>query len=123
LVGDSAGDRAKFGLTIPEILQAVEQLQAANMLGSLQLLSYWFANFFNYASSGRSAGSKPDLCGVARLENMRYLDVGGGLGVDYDGSKTNFMLLKLQHAELTNDVVGKLKLVVSRDLPVPTLIE
>jgi len=37
-MGGSSGDRAKFGLTIPEIIEAVDQLRSANLLESLQLL-------------------------------------------------------------------------------------
>jgi len=38
--GGSSGDRAKFGLTIPEIIEAVDQLRSANLLESLQLLHF-----------------------------------------------------------------------------------
>lgn len=125
--GDSAGDRAKFGLTIPEVLQAVEQLQAANMLGSLQLLHFHIGSQISSISVIKDALREASQIYVelARLgANMRYLDVGGGLGVDYDGSKTNFHASKNYNMQnYANDVVAEIKEACSeQSLPVPTLI-
>jgi arginine decarboxylase len=56
--------------------------------------------------------------------NMKYLDVGGGLGVDYDGSQTNFYASKNYNMQnYANDIVAELKDTCSeRNIPVPTLI-
>jgi arginine decarboxylase len=125
--GGSAGDRAKFGLTIPEILTAVEQLQAANMLDCLQLLHFHIGSQISSISVIKDALREAcqiyvELCGLGA--RMGYLDVGGGLGIDYDGSKTNFYASKNYSIQnYANDVVAEVKEACSaRNIPVPTLI-
>lgn len=125
--GTSAGDRAKFGLTIPEILQTVEQLRAADMLDSLQLLHYHIGSQISSIAVIKDAirESSQVYVELAKLgANMKYLDVGGGLGVDYDGSKTNFYASKNYNIQnYANDIVAEVKeACAERNLPVPTLI-
>jgi len=125
--GDSAGDRAKFGLTVPEVLRAVEQLEAANMLGSLQLLHFHIGSQISSISVIKDALREASQIYVELVRlgaNMQYLDVGGGLGVDYDGSKTNFHTSKNYNMQnYANDVVAEIKEACSeRNLSVPTLI-
>lgn len=123
----SAGDRAKFGLTIPEILAAVAQLRQAGMLDTLQLLHFHIGSQISAISvikdALREAGQ---IYGeLVRLgANMAYLDVGGGLGVDYDGSKTNFHASKNYSMQnYASDVVAEIKeACAERNIPVPTLI-
>lgn len=125
--GTSAGDRAKFGLTIPEILAAVEQLRAANLLDSLQLLHFHIGSQISAISVIKDALREAGQIYVelAKLgARMQYLDVGGGLGVDYDGSKTNFHASKNYNMQnYANDVVAAIKeACVQGQIPVPTLI-
>jgi arginine decarboxylase len=89
--GSSAGDRAKFGLTIPEILEVVEALRAAGMLECLQLLHYHIGSQVAAVSvHGRAVREATRLFAeLAHLgASMCYLDMGGGLGIDYDGSQS-----------------------------------
>lgn len=125
--GDSAGDRAKFGLTIPEILQAVEKLRSANLLDCLQLLHFHIGSQISAISvlkdALREAGqiyTELDRLGA----QMHYLDVGGGLGVDYDGSRSNFHASKNYNTQnYANDVVAAVKDACTKaGIPVPTLI-
>ena len=125
--GDSAGERAKFGLTIPEMITAVERLKQAEMLGSLQLLHFHIGSQISAISVIKDA--LREACQIyvelAKLgANMQYLDVGGGLGVDYDGSKTNFHASKNYSTQnYANDVVAEVKEACGeRGMPVPTLI-
>jgi arginine decarboxylase len=125
--GTSAGDRAKFGLTIPEILRAVERLRAAGMLESLQLLHYHIGSQISAIAVIKDAIREASQIYVELAKQgaaMQYLDVGGGLGVDYDGSKTNFYASKNYNMQnYANDVVAEVKEACEeRDLPVPTLI-
>jgi arginine decarboxylase len=125
--GTSAGDRAKFGLTIPEIISAVDQLRAANMLGSLQLLHFHIGSQISSISVVKDALREASQIYVelAKLgAAMQYLDVGGGLGVDYDGSKTNFHASKNYNMQnYANDVVAEVKeACTERNLPCPTLV-
>ncbi|UIE40416.1 biosynthetic arginine decarboxylase [Leptodesmis sichuanensis A121] len=125
--GTSAGDRAKFGLTIPEILQTVDLLREAGMLDCLQLLHYHIGSQISAISVVKDAIREASQIYVDLAElgaGMRYLDVGGGLGVDYDGSRTNFYASKNYNIQnYANDIVAEVKeACAERKLPVPTLI-
>jgi arginine decarboxylase len=125
--GTSTGDRAKFGLTIPEIIEAVDKLRAADLLDSLQLLHFHIGSQISSISVIKDAIREASQIYVelAMLGgNMKYLDVGGGLGVDYDGSQTNFYASKNYNMQnYANDIVAELKDACGeRNMPVPTLI-
>lgn len=125
--GGSAGDRAKFGLTIPEILSAVDRLRQAGMLDCLQLLHFHIGSQISSISVIKDA--LREACQVyvelsALGAKMGYLDVGGGLGIDYDGSKTNFYASKNYSIQnYANDVVAEVKeACAARQISVPTLV-
>lgn len=125
--GGSTGDRAKFGLTVPEIIHAVDQLTAAGMLQSLQLLHYHIGSQISAISAIKDAIREASQIYVelAKLgADMKFLDVGGGLAVDYDGSKTNFHASKNYNMQnYANDIVAEVKEACEEsNLPVPTLI-
>jgi arginine decarboxylase len=125
--GTSAGDRAKFGLTIPEIIQVVDKLRAADMLDCLQLLHFHIGSQISSIAVIKDAIREASQVYVELVRlgaNMNYLDVGGGLGVDYDGSKTNFYASKNYNMQnYANDVVAEVKEACEeRNLPVPTLV-
>ncbi|NEQ30895.1 MAG: biosynthetic arginine decarboxylase [Leptolyngbya sp. SIO4C5] len=111
--GVSAGDRAKFGLTVLEILTAVERLREADMLDCLQLLHFHIGSQISAISTLKDALREAAQIYVelAKLgAKMGYLDVGGGLGVDYDGSKTNFHASKNYSIQnYANDIVAEVK--------------
>ena len=90
---DSVGDRAKFGLTTSEIVEVVDRLQANEMLDCLQLLHYHAGSQLSSIISVKTAIREAAniYCELAKMgAGMKYLDVGGGLAVDYDGSKSDF---------------------------------
>jgi arginine decarboxylase len=90
---DSTGDRAKFGLTASEIVEVVDKLQANEMLDCLQLLHYHAGSQLSSIIPVKQAIREAANIYVELAKmgaNMKYLDVGGGLAVDYDGSKTDF---------------------------------
>ncbi len=125
--GDSAGDRAKFGLTIPEIITVVEKLEAADMLESLQLLHFHIGSQVNAISVIKEAMREACQIYVELISlgaPMGYLDVGGGLGVDYDGSKTSSQGSKNYSIQnYANDVVFHVKDACdARNVPMPTLV-
>ncbi|MDK2971999.1 MAG: arginine decarboxylase [Candidatus Sumerlaeota bacterium] len=109
----SAGVRSKFGLGLPEVLAAVDYLREHEMLDCLQMLHFHMGSQITNIRFVKNALTEAGRIYVElhRLgANMRYLDVGGGLGVDYDGSQTNFessMNYSLQ--EYANDVVFRIK--------------
>lgn len=125
--GSSAGERAKFGLSIPEIMQAVGKLKAANLLDSLRLLHFHIGSQISSISVIKDALKEASQIYVELFKlgaPMQYLDVGGGLAVDYDGSKTNFSASKNYNMQnYANDVVAQVKDACTvANIAVPTLI-
>jgi arginine decarboxylase len=125
--GTSAGDRAKFGLTIPEIIGTVNKLKNEDMLDCLQLLHFHIGSQISAISVLKEAMREAGQIYVELVKlgaKMQYFDVGGGLGVDYDGSQTNFHASKNYSTQnYANDVVAAVKDACTiAKIPVPTLI-
>jgi arginine decarboxylase len=110
---DSTGDRSKFGLSALEIVNAVERLRSEDMLDCLELLHFHIGSQITAIRAHKDALAEASrvFVGLHQLgARPGIIDVGGGLGVDYDGSKTNFhstMNYSLQ--EYANDVVASLQ--------------
>jgi arginine decarboxylase len=90
---DSAGEKSKFGLFVSEILELVQVLREHDMLDTLELVHCHAGSQLQDIRRVKDAIN--ELAHVyAELKLMgaglKYIDVGGGLGVDYDGSGTNF---------------------------------
>ncbi|NJL45910.1 MAG: biosynthetic arginine decarboxylase [Leptolyngbyaceae cyanobacterium SM2_3_12] len=125
--GISAGDRAKFGLTVPEILTVVDRLRQEGMLDCLQLLHFHIGSQISAISVVKEALREASRIYVELAElgaAMQYLDVGGGLAVDYDGSQTTFYASKNYSTQnYANDVVAEVQEACrTKGVPVPTLI-
>ena len=125
--GTSAGDRAKFGLTMPEVISTVKQLKDANMLDCLQLLHFHIGSQISAISVIKDALREASQIYIELVKlgaNMQFMDVGGGLGVDYDGSRTNFHASKNYSIQnYANDVVAAVKDACTiANIPVPTLV-
>jgi arginine decarboxylase len=110
---ESTGDRSKFGLTALEMVEAVDRLRADGMLDCLELLHYHIGSQITAIRAHRDALREASriLVGLHQLGAApRILDVGGGLGVDYDGSQTNFHSSKNYSVqEYANDVVSEIQ--------------
>ncbi len=106
---DSAGEKSKFGLFVTEILEAVETLRRHDMLDCLKLVHCHPGSQLQDIRRVKSAIN--ELAHVyAELKllgaGLEYIDVGGGLGVDYDGSGTNYQSsMNYTLNEYANDVV------------------
>lgn len=87
----STGDAAKFGLTTPEILAALERLGAEGMKDCLKMLHFHIGSQVTDIQTIKDA-VKEGARFYAKLRKagapLEYLDCGGGLGVDYDGTGT-----------------------------------
>jgi arginine decarboxylase len=124
---DSTGDRAKFGLTVPEMVAVVEQLRSAGRLDCLHLLHFHVGSQISSISVLKDAIREASQIYVALSQlgaAMQYLDVGGGLAVDYDGSKSNTFASKNYNMQnYANDIVAEVKEACeAAAIPVPTLI-
>ena len=89
----SGGYRSKFGLTVSEALKAVEFLKERGLENSLELLHFHLGSQITNIRQIKAAVIEAariyvDLKKLAT--GLTYLDVGGGLGIDYDGSQTDF---------------------------------
>jgi arginine decarboxylase len=123
----SGGDRSKFGLSGRDLLDAIEYLRQHDLLDAFELLHFHLGS---QISSIRSV--KDGLREAAQIyvnlvkmgASMRYLDVGGGLGIDYDGSNTNFASsLNYTLQEYANDIVfGVMEVCDHEDVPHPILV-
>jgi len=123
----SAGFRSKFGLTLTEALDAFEYLRKRGMQDCLQLVHFHLGSQITNIRSIKNA-----LTEAARVyvelhrvgAGVKYLDVGGGLGVDYDGSQTDFeSSVNYTLQEYANDVVHRIMSVCDEaGVPHPTII-
>jgi arginine decarboxylase len=123
----SGGFRSKFGLTVSEIMRGLEELRARNMQDCLNLVHFHLGSQITNIRivKGALIEAARVYTELAKLgAGLQYLDVGGGLGVDYDGSQTNFessMNYTLQ--EYANDVVYHIQTVCDdAGVPHPTII-
>ncbi|GGK30869.1 biosynthetic arginine decarboxylase [Deinococcus malanensis] len=90
---ESGGDQAKFGLNAYELLRVVERLKAEGMIDSLVMLHTHIGSQITDIRRVKVAvrEATQTYAGlIAAGAELKYLNVGGGLGVDYDGSKTTF---------------------------------
>lgn len=105
----SGGFRSKFGLTVTEILSGLEELKKRGMADCFKLLHFHMGSQVTNIRHVKgalieAARTYADL--VKRGAGLEYLDIGGGLGVDYDGSQTNFeSSVNYTLEEYANDVV------------------
>ncbi|HYM28262.1 MAG TPA: biosynthetic arginine decarboxylase [Steroidobacteraceae bacterium] len=123
----SAGEKSKFGLFITEILELFKVLKDADMLDCLQLVHCHPGSQLQDIRRVKDAIN--ELAHVyAELKLMgaglQYIDVGGGLGVDYDGSGTNFASsMNYTLNEYASDVVYRIASVCNaRDIPHPMIV-
>jgi arginine decarboxylase len=124
---ESTGDRSKFGLTTAEMVATVEKLRSLGMLDCLQLLHFHIGSQINNIRAVKDALREASRIFVelhALGANMRILDCGGGLGVDYDGSQTNFhSSVNYTLQEYAADIVSQVaETCNARGVPHPDLV-
>lgn len=123
----SGGDRSKFGLNVTELLSAIEYLRERNLLDAFQLLHFHLGSQVSNIRSIKEAveeGSRIYLELAKKGANLQFIDVGGGLGVDYDGSKTVFSSsINYTIQEYANDVVaGIMQVLNGSGVKHPTIV-
>src|SRR6202140_4695502 len=123
----SGGYRSKFGLTVTEGLRALDQLKALQMEDCLELLHFHLGSQITNIRQIKGA-----VIEAARIfvelkragAGLKFLDVGGGLGVDYDGSQTDFeSSVNYTLQEYANDVVYHIQNVCDEaQIPHPIIV-
>lgn len=124
---DSAGDRGMFGLNVSQIVDLVDVLRAANRLDCLRMLHYHLGSQIpniRSVQTGLSEATRLYASLVTEGAPMGYLNVGGGLAVDYDGSHTNFSSSSNYSIdEYASDVVeGILRVANETGIPHPVIV-
>ena len=123
----STGDNAKFGLNTAEILFACEKLRKAKLTSALKLVHFHIGSQVPNILTIKNAVIEASrfYCQLAKMGfPMGYLDVGGGLGIDYDGSRTNYeSSMNYTMAEYARDVVANVREICdSMGVAVPNLV-
>ena len=124
---NSGGEKSKFGLTPVNLLEALNRLKSCNMQSCLQLLHFHIgsqiANIHDIHKGLKEAAQY--YCEVTKLGfKLQWLDVGGGLGVDYEGSRSRrFCSMNYDINEYARNIVHTLKSVCLKEgVPFPNII-
>ncbi|MEX2287582.1 MAG: biosynthetic arginine decarboxylase [Planctomycetaceae bacterium] len=123
----SGGEASKFGLTNSEILECIRLLREADLLDTLKLLHFHIGSQVTDIKRVKNA-LKEAARVYAKIRQMKidlqYLDIGGGMGVDYDGSKTTFEAsINYTMQEFANDAIYTIKSVCDDEsVPDPHLV-
>jgi len=124
----SGGEAAKFGLTTTELLEVINRLKEADRTEMLRLLHFHIGSQLTDIKRIKNA-MKEAARVYAKIYQMKIpidlLDGGGGMAVDYDGSKTAFDSSANYNAqEFANDVIYTIKQVCEdENVPHPTIIQ
>src|SRR4029079_13381806 len=123
----SGGDRSKFGLTGRNLLGAVAFLREHGLLDTFELLHFHLGSQISSIRAVKDALREAAQVYVHLVKMgapRAYLDVGRGLGIDYDGSQTNFASsLNYTLQEYANDIVfGVMEVCEPEGVPHPTLV-
>src|SRR5436305_2294129 len=123
----SGGYRSKFGLSVSEAVRALQELKDAGMADCLNLLHFHLGSQITNIRQIKAAVNEAArvYAELARAgAGLQYLDVGGGLGIDYDGSQTDFeSSVNYTLQEYANDVVYHIQSVCDEaGVPHPTIV-
>jgi arginine decarboxylase len=123
---ETAGARSKFGLTPSEVVHGVDILKAEDMLSSLELLHFHIGSQIPSIHSIKAAikeGARFFTELYAMGAAPKYIDVGGGLGIDYDGSGSSDSSTNYSEQEYANDVISSIQAICDeKKIPHPDII-
>ncbi|ESQ50880.1 hypothetical protein EUTSA_v10022578mg [Eutrema salsugineum] len=114
--GSTSGEKGKFGLTTVQIVRVVRKLRQVGMLDCLKLLHFHIGSQIPSTAllSDGVAEAAQLYCELTRLGAcMEVIDIGGGLGIDYDGSKSGESDLSVAYSleEYASAVVSSIRFV------------
>lgn len=124
---ESGGERAKFGLSTTELIKSVKILKDRDFLDCTELLHFHLGSQITDIRSIKDAISEGTRI-YAKLRQMgaplEYMDVGGGLGIDYDGThSTNQSSINYGTKEYASDVVWGIKQICDlENVPCPNIV-
>src|SRR6266404_5676135 len=123
----SGGYRSKFGLSVSEALQALEQMKSVGMQDCIQLLHFHLGSQITNIRQIKGAVTEAARIYVELKRagaGLKFLDVGGGLGIDYDGSQTDFeSSVNYTLQEYANDVVYHIQSICDEsEVPHPVIV-
>jgi len=123
----SGGDRSKFGLSTREVVEAINFLRQNDLLSCFELLHFHLGSQISAIKAVKNALSEAGRFYVEVVKlgaPLKYFDAGGGLGVDYDGSQTNFASsMNYTMQEYANDIVFALEEICdAAQVPHPTIV-
>jgi arginine decarboxylase len=123
----SGGDRSKFGLSTREVVEAISFLRANDLLNCFELLHFHLGSQISAIRAVKNALREAGrfYVEVSKMgAPLKYFDAGGGLGVDYDGSQTNFASsMNYSTQEYANDIVFSLQEICDAGgVPHPTIV-
>jgi arginine decarboxylase len=123
----SGGDRSKFGLSTREVVEAINFLRQNDLLNCFELLHFHLGSQISAIRAVKNALREAgrfyvEVCQLGAP--LKYFDAGGGLGVDYDGSQTNFASsMNYTTQEYANDIVFSLQEICdAAGVPHPTIV-
>lgn len=124
---DSGGERSTFGLTTAQIVDVVDRLKERDMLDCFKLLHYHLGSQVPNIRDIRTAVMEACRIYAGLIQEgaaMGYLDLGGGLAVDYDGSHTNYVSSRNYNLdEYCADIVEAVMAILDeQDIPHPHLV-
>ncbi len=123
---ETSGAKSKFGLTPSEIVRGLDYLRAEGMLDCLQLIHFHIGSQIPSIQAIKAAikeGARFFTEIYALGANLKYIDVGGGLGVDYDGSGRSDSSTNYSEQEYANDIVAILQSICDeKKIPHPDII-
>lgn len=124
---ESGGDRSIFGLNMSQVIDIVDTLREMDMLSCLKLLHYHLGSQIPNIRDIRSAveeGARVYAELIKEGAPMGYLDLGGGLAIDYDGSNTNFSSSRNYSVEeYCSDIVeAVMDIMNSKGIDHPTIV-
>ena len=123
----SGGDRSKFGLSTREVVEAIKLMREWDLLQCFELMHFHLGSQISAIRAVKNALREAGRFYVEAVQMgapLKYFDAGGGLGVDYDGSQTNFASsMNYTMQEYANDIVFALQEICdATGVPHPTIV-
>jgi len=124
---NTGGEKSKFGLSAAEVLRVIERLREANLLESLQMMHFHMGSQIANIQHIQ-AGMRESARYYAELRKLgapvRVINVGGGLGVDYEGTRSrSFCSMNYSVQEYAHNIVRALwEICHERNLPHPDIV-